>query len=131
MELDSKQKVLIAIYSEYQKDLPNMDNITFQNLGLDYNVFKVAVEKLDNEGMIKDAIITHGGNDTIPIHVRVSYCKMTNYGIGYVEKKLELDQTNSGEQKVKTIIEKTSKWGWDQFKDIGAKVLAEMLKTQV
>jgi hypothetical protein len=128
MELDSKQKVLIAIYTEYQKDLPNMENVTHETLGLDYDVFKVAIEKLDNEGMIRDAIIVHGGNDPKPLHVSLNLCKMTNYGIGYVEKKLELDQTTSGEQKVKEVIEKTAKWGWEQFKDFGAKTLAEMLK---
>jgi hypothetical protein len=66
------------------------------------DVFKVAVEKLDNEGMIKDATIVYGGNDAIPLHVRVSFCKMTNYGMGYVEQKLELDKKNSG---VRTIAE--------------------------
>jgi hypothetical protein len=128
MELDSKQKVLLAIFAEYQKDLPNMDSITSVSLGLEQDVFKVAVEKLINEGMVRDVTIQHGGNDTVPLYVNLRYCKMTSYGIQYVEKKLELDQTLSGEQKVKKMVEKTTKWGWDQFKDFGARVIAEMLK---
>jgi len=128
LELDSKQKVLLAIYTEYQKDLPQMKNVTSEALGLSYEVFKVAVDKLDNEGMIRDAKISYGGNDSIPVHVNIALCKMSNYGIGYIENKLELEKTISGEEKVKKVLEKTAKWGWDQFKDFGARVLAEIIK---
>lgn len=128
MEVDAKQKVLIAIYTEYQKDIPEMANITFSSLGLENDVFKVAVEKLDNEGFITDATITHGGNGTIPLMVNIKYCKMTRSGIDYIESKAQLDQTLSGEQKVKGLLEKAGKWGWDQFKDFGARVVSEMLK---
>ncbi|AWV35145.1 hypothetical protein [Paenibacillus odorifer] len=128
MELDTKQKLLISIYSEYQKDLPDMDNVTFESLGVEYLVFKVAVDKLMNEGLINGAVVTFGGRDAAPLHVNIKHCKMTPYGILYVEKKLEIDETLSGEQKVRTVIEKAGKWGWDQFKDFGARVIVEMLK---
>lgn len=128
MELDTKQKVLIAIYSEYQKDLPDMDNVKSSELGLEYDVFKVAIDKLMNEGLIVDANLTFGGRGTVPLHVNIKHCKMTTYGIAYVEKKLEIEETLSGDQKVKTVIEQAGKWGWDQFKDFGARVLVELLK---
>ncbi|MDQ0046057.1 gamma-glutamylcysteine synthetase [Paenibacillus polymyxa] len=50
------------------------------------------------------------------------------FGIDYIESKAQLDQTLSGEQKVKDLLEKTEKWGWDQIKDFGARVVLEMLK---
>ncbi len=128
LELDSKQKVLLAIYAEYQKDKPNMDSVRHEILGLEIDVFKIAVHKLVNDGLINDATLQYGGNDPVPLYVNLKYCNMTNYGIEYVERKLELDKTLSGEQKVKGMLEKTTQWGWDQFKDFAAKVLAEMMK---
>ena len=45
MGLDIKQKVLIAIYTEYQKDLPNIDgNVNANILGIDNNIFNVAID---------------------------------------------------------------------------------------
>jgi len=46
LELDSKQEVLYAIYAEYQKDLPDMKNITYQSLDMDLEVFQMALIKL-------------------------------------------------------------------------------------
>jgi len=52
LDLDSKQRVLLAIYTEYQKDIPTMEDITAEALELDIEVFGIAVEKLINEQMI-------------------------------------------------------------------------------
>ena len=40
---DAKQLVLLAIYAEYQKDLPCMCEITPTGVGLEADVFNVAV----------------------------------------------------------------------------------------
>lgn len=41
MELDTKQKVLVAIYTEYQKDIPDMEGaISSKVIGIDSNAFK-------------------------------------------------------------------------------------------
>lgn len=130
MELDAKQKVLLAIYAEYQKDLPDMKNvINHKNLGLEQIVFRVAVDKLQSEGLIKNADIRTGGNTHVPLMVFMEDVKMTPYGIQYVEQKLSIDKTLTGEQKVKSIFERAGEWGWEQIKDITAKVIAEMTKT--
>lgn len=127
LELDAKQKVLLAIYTEYQKDIPNMEeNLKAQKLGLEYNIFKIAVDKLQNEDLINGAVINRGGNSHIPAVVSMGNVKMTRIGIDYVEHKLEIERTLSGAEKVKTISENAAKWGWEQFKDITAKVLAEI-----
>ena len=53
MEQNTKDKVLMAIYIEYQKDIPNMDaNITTQSLGIELEALGVAIEKLANEELI-------------------------------------------------------------------------------
>ena len=130
MDLDNKQKVLIAIYTEYQKDLPDMENaITANNLGIGRDVLKVALNKLTNEGLITGVIFSEGGASSVPLAAAVDYCQMTGRGIEYIENKLDIKPGLTGSEKVADIIEKSASWGWEQIKDIAAKVLAEMAKT--
>lgn len=104
MEFDSKQKVLIAIYTEYQKDIPDMkNNIKADKLNLDNTVFKIALEKLENEGLITGVQFIRGGNSHIPISAFTDSVKMTSYGILYVEEKLNIEKTLTGMEKVKKI----------------------------
>lgn len=129
MELDSKQRVLLAIYTEYQKDIPVMKDITHKLLGLEIQVFGIAVEKLINEGMINASptVIKHKGGIRQQIKaVNLNGVKMSSKGLEYVEKKLFIDQTLSNKEKVEKVMESAGNWGWEQIKDIGTKVLAEM-----
>lgn len=129
MELDAKQKVLIAIYMEYQKDLPDMkNNIKADMLGLERDVFKIALEKLYNERLIIDVKLTYGGNERVPIMAYTDDIKMTPYGIQYVEEKLKIERTLTGKEKVEGFFKNAASWGWEQLKDIAAKTLAEMSK---
>lgn len=129
MELDSKQKLLMAIYMEYQKDLPDMkSNVTASKLGIEIDVFKVALEKLENEGLITGAKFARGGNGSVPYAAFPDNVKMTAYGIQYVEDKLKIDKTLTGAEKVKSLVSSSANWGWEQFKDIAAKTMAEILK---
>jgi hypothetical protein len=129
LELDAKQKVLLAIYTEYQKDLPDIAKaVNYKALGLEYNVFKVAVDKLQGEGFIQGVTVLPDGNSSIPAKVWLGDAKMTRYGIGYVEQKFEIESTLDGKEKVKTALEKGVKFGWGEFKDFAAKVLAEIIK---
>ena len=52
MSIDAKLLVLYAIYVEYQKDLPDMHSVSAEALGIDEDVFNVAVLKLCNEGYV-------------------------------------------------------------------------------
>lgn len=133
MGLDIKQKVLIAIYTEYQKDLPNIDgNVKADILGIDNNIFNVAIEKLENEGLITGSNLIKGGSSTVwnTIMVNLTHTKMTPNGISYIEEKLGIERTLTGAEKVRDVSVKVAEWGWDQFKDIAAKTLSEILKSQ-
>lgn len=46
MKLGTKENVLLAIYIEYQKDLPDMGSVNNTALNMDIDVFNVALEKL-------------------------------------------------------------------------------------
>lgn len=127
MELDAKLKVLLAIYTEYQKDLPDMgSSIKADKLKMDRKIYMVAIDKLQNEGLIHGAQVKTGGNSHLPVMVFTDNVKMTRYGIDFVEQKLEIDKSLSGKEKVMAISESAAKWGWGQIKDIAVKVLSEI-----
>ena len=130
MGLDTKQKVLIAIYTEYQKDIPNIETeVKYDKLGIGLDEFKIAIAKLENEGLIRDTIVSKMGNSKWGVGiVLLDRTKMTPYGIDYVENKLGIDKTLSGLDKVKQVGEKCTTWGWNEFKDITVQVLSEMGK---
>ena len=130
MKLDTKQKVLLAIYIEYQKDIPNIEQeVKADKLGIGLDEFKIAIAKLENEGLIRGTVISNMGNSKWGIGiVALDDTKMTPYGIDYVETKLGIDKTLNGMEKVQDMAKKSANWGWNEFKDITVKVLAEMGK---
>lgn len=129
MEFDAKQKVLISIYMEYQKDIPNMDSITANSVGLEPQVFAIAVDKLFNEGLICDANFARGGRNKI-LAVFLGNAKMTPYGLNYVETKLGIQPEKTGLEKIKEISQNAVSWGWNEAKDFAAKVLSEIIQSQ-
>lgn len=127
MKLDTKQKVLVAIYTEYQKDIPNMiNNIKAKELGIDNAVFEIALDKLMNEGLITGVDFIKSNHQILVTYM--DELMMTRDGIEYVETKLGIERTLSGVEKVQEIFKKSADWGWNEFKDIAVKVLSEMGK---
>lgn len=83
-----KDKVLLAIYNEYQKDLPDMDkNITFDKLETNKEEFYYAFEKLENEGLINGAHYAKGAGNKIEMAF-LNELKPSIRGIAYVEQRL-------------------------------------------
>lgn len=129
MELDSKQKVLLAIYVEYQKDIPNMDkNIKADLLGIEKEVFTVAILKLVNEGYVTEVKVSRGGIGGKVLAMSLRDMMITRDGIEYVETKIGIDKTLTGIEKAKFISKKAVEAGWDKGTDIVAKVMAELIK---
>ncbi|MCP1355454.1 YjcQ family protein [Aneurinibacillus migulanus] len=130
MELDTKQKVLIALFTEYQKDLPNMRSIKAETLGLQRDVFNVAISKLVTEGYITDALEIRLPGETYPAY-RLDDCKLTRDGIDYVQNKLEIEPTLSGVEKIKGVVEKLGQWGLEQVKEVVVKIASETIKGSI
>ncbi|GAA0715510.1 hypothetical protein GCM10008904_32430 [Paraclostridium ghonii] len=127
MKLDTKQKVLVAIYTEYQKDIPDMEEeITSEKLGIERSVFIWALDKLVNEEYITEykKYFKEGEYQEYSLYGM----KITRAGIDYVETKLGIDKTLSGMEKVQELTKKSVNWGWNEFKDIIIKVGSEMGK---
>ena len=130
MRLDTKQKLLVAIYTEYQKDIPDMEEeITPDKLGLERKVFIWALDKLVNEEYITEYEKYFA--DSKCQEYSLYSMKITRDGIDYVETKLGIEKTLSGMEKVQEMAKKSVNWGWNEFKDITVKVLSEMAKHSV
>jgi hypothetical protein len=129
MELDTKQRVLLALYTEYQKDLPEMRSIKPDVLELEPDVFHIAIMKLETEGYITDTTPIRTLGMRHPAY-RIDSVKLTRDGIEYVESKLNIDPTSSGNEKARGVWRKVGEWGLEQFKDVIAKIAAEAIKGQ-
>lgn len=134
MELSAKDKILLAIYLEYQKDIPDMRRaITFTNLKLDKDEFHFAIEKLENENLIKGGRYARGGKGKILVAFMENVMP-SNYGLMYVEKNIlqdigdRVDEDNPKAKNIKKVIRNAIAFGWSEIKDIAAKTLAEMSK---
>lgn len=131
MDLDTKQKLLLAIYAEYQKDKPQMSNISAQALGIDEEVFVIALEKLKNEELVNEIEFFNTIGVTNIDNIDISNAKMSIRGIEYVENKLKIDQSLSGSEKVEAVNKTFLEAGMELLAQFTAKVLTEMAKSQL
>ena len=125
MKIDSKHKVLFAIYAEYQKDIPNMEDVNYNVLDMDSKVFRIALFKLQNEGFI-DGLKTHPPNEKNVDRIKVIMIKEvmpTRFGIEYVENKLEVRKDLTSQEKLKQIAEKFGKFGFEVLKEVAIQKL--------
>lgn len=128
MELDAKQKVLLAIYTEYQKDIPNMGEITFSSLDMDSQAFNIALDKLENEGLINDTKLHFRAGSPYPDKTITIFTKMTREGIDFVETKMDIEKSLTGKEKIEILKQKFGKLGWESLSEFAAKVLIEISK---
>ena len=137
MELDVKQQVLVAIYTEYQKDIPMIHKeVTPTSLGIEKEKFDIAIAKLENEGYINNSRVVTSkkqreGNQWGIAMVMLDFAKMTPYGIDYVEKIIGINNTDNAKSKVSRVVEKCGNWGMEQLKDFGVRVLSEVINHQL
>ena len=113
MTTDIKHQVLFAIYAEYQKDIPDMEKITYRLLEMDSQAFTVALMKLQNEGYIQGVIWTPP--DTMSIKkiraLRKDNLFMTRRGVEYVEKQAEIEESMSATEKIKALAKQAGLFG--------------------
>lgn len=126
MDLDAKHSVLYAIYTEYQKDIPDMSLVTPEVLNIEKMVFNIAVNKLENEGYIKGTLIPKTLGPVHPIQVILDRTMMTKEGINYVEWALELSLPQTNKERVQSLADKFKEYGWDTLTTFAAKVVVEI-----
>ncbi|MGG4011428.1 YjcQ family protein [Bacillus smithii] len=130
MIVDVKREILTALFIEYQKEIPNFSNVKrkFLEAGMDVDVFNMAILKLYNEGYIHGVHFAKGGHRPHGIHsVRLDNALLTGQTVRYLEEKLELESTDSGEEKSKSILKRFTDAGFERAENIIAKIIAEMI----
>ena len=94
MSIDAKLFVLYAIYVEYQKDLPDMRRVSAEALGIDEDVFIMAVLKLCNEGYITGAIPKYVDQLGYPVTVDMTRVMPTQKDMRKICKALDCTPTD-------------------------------------
>ena len=118
MTIDTKHQVLYALYSEYQKDIPDMESINAAVLDMEVPVFNAALLKLQNEGYIQ-------GFDCRPPEtmdarkIISSYRKniyLTRKGVEYVEKLASIAESMPARKKIAELAKQVGLFGMDILK---------------
>jgi hypothetical protein len=134
MIVDAKREILTALFVEYQKDIPDFNEVKRKFVieeGMDRNVFNIAILKLENEGFIHNVTYIKGGRNPYGIlDVRLDNALLTGHTVRYLEDKLELELENvsSGEEKAKNILKRFTDAGFERLENIIAKTIAELIK---
>ncbi|MBP2635036.1 MAG: hypothetical protein H6Q72_943 [Firmicutes bacterium] len=134
MKLDAKHQVLMAVYTEYQKDNPDMPKALLkpkENLGIESDAFITALKKLYSEGYITNPGISGSGSDTCVSVAIMGKMMVTREGLEYVESMLNIDKTLSEKEKVNIIHKTFTEQGLDILTDFAAKVTAEIIKSKI
>lgn len=124
--LSAKEKLLIAIFIEYQNDIPNMERLNFKELEIEGDVLHSALIKLQNEGLIHDFKPVTGGGRMISFDKRA--LMPTKEGLSWAEELLELTKEQTSIDKLNSAIKMLAAWGLDNIKDVAARTVAEILK---
>lgn len=118
MTIDTKHQVLYALYSEYQKDIPDMESINAAVLDMEVPVFNAALLKLQNEGYIQG--IDWRPPETMDARKIISsYRKniyLTRKGVEYVEKLASIAESMPARKKIAELAKQVGLFGMDILK---------------
>jgi hypothetical protein len=123
MELSAEQQVLLALYIEYQKDVPDMNNVTFDYLEMNQDVFNAAIDKLDVKGYLNGFKPARGGKGNKILVVWLNGVTLNNSAIRAAEELL--DSLKLEDCTTENIMKKIYTSAKEDVKDIIAKYLAE------
>lgn len=126
MKYDTKQQVLLRIYIEYQKDIPDMKHINNTELNMDIDVFNNALKKLDNEGYIKGLCILSADNDEFYC-VNCEKLMLTREGVEYAESKFGIEKELTAEDKLKYIAKKCGVFAYPALKLIAEAAIKSLI----
>lgn len=125
MTLDAMHLVLYAIYTEYQKELPDMGSVTAEALGVDDAVFNVAVAKLANEGLITGALLRYVDQVNYPVFVDMGRVMPTPEALKLAAGEMEIS-ARTGAERTRQLLKRFAGYSWDALADMAARVLAEI-----
>ena len=123
MEIDAKYTALCAVYMEYQRDIPDMLELTPELLQMDLRMFVSAFMKLQNERLI-DGLKTFPPNAHVEPRALVLEGVMpTLNGISQIEAKFGINPSSTGREKLQHLQAKFAEQGLSELQGIAAEML--------
>ena len=123
MEIDAKYTALCAVYMEYQRDIPDMVELTPEMLQMDFRMFVSAFLKLQNERLI-DGVKTFPPNaHAEPRALILEGVMPTVNGISQIEAKFGIDPSGTGREKLQHLQAKFTEQGLSVLHGIAAEML--------
>lgn len=119
MTNDTKHQVLYALYSEYQKDVPDMRLVDWHGVGISELAFNAALLKLQNEGYIQ-GLITNPPNEMNArklYAVKRDHVFLTGKGVEYVEQLAGIEASETASAKIKRLAKQAGIFGMEILKD--------------
>lgn len=119
MTNDTKHQVLYALYSEYQKDVPDMRLVDWHSVDISELAFNAALLKLQNEGYIQ-GLITNPPNEMNArklYAVKRDHVFLTGKGVEYVEQLAGIEASETASAKIKRLAKQAGIFGMEILKD--------------
>lgn len=119
MTNDTKHQVLYALYSEYQKDVPDMRLVDWHSVDISELAFNAALLKLQNEGYIQ-GLITNPPNEMNArklYAVKRDHVFLTGKGVEYVEWLAGIEASETASAKIKRLAKQAGIFGMEILKD--------------
>lgn len=110
--MNAENRVFLELYTEYNKDIPNMRSINAWNLGMQENIFNYALQKLQDKNIISGLKVTRGYDGTI-LKVYLDGVRLTENAGEYYNTMIcynntDIDQENRSPKKRKIFISHSS-----------------------
>lgn len=87
--MDLKDRVLLAMYDEYQKGNADMRRtVRPERLQLEPSTFNRQIQALQTEGFIRGAVLVRDRDSIFPEQVILNRVALTNYGLHYLKSNL-------------------------------------------
>lgn len=103
--LNPKQKVLLALYLDYNKNYPNPETITKELLGIDSDTeFFIALRKLEIEQLITGVVPRGPHGPFVCMEVEMQNITLNNNGIEYVEKLFGINSFWNCDAKINALM---------------------------
>lgn len=129
MELDIKQEVLIALYAQYQRDIPEMEKVTAAALNMDSVAFMFSLLKLQTEGLICGCVFIPP-NEKNARRIRAVEKKnifLTREGVEYVQNLLDLKALKTNKERLKSIVKSLGLAGAEVLKEYVMSLIPKIL----
>lgn len=114
MKLETKYSVLVGLYLEYVKDVPDLRSCNPDTLNIKPEAFYAALDKLQSEGLIKNVDLEYKAEflPEKPLWANAadwSNMRFTNEGVKFMQNHFDVFEIASNDDIIRQMYEKAIK----------------------